>query len=111
MYQMKVREKYYTMLRDGIKTIELRLYDEKRQKIKIGELIEFSCVENPSEKFVAKVKALYRADDFQRLSTIIDIKKAGFFGDTDEMLRIMEEFYPRENQQKYGVLGIEIQKL
>lgn len=36
------------MMRSGQKTIELRLYDEKRQRISIGDTIEFANTENIS---------------------------------------------------------------
>ena len=33
------------MIRYGQKTFELQLYDEKRQKLRVGNEIEFSCLE------------------------------------------------------------------
>ena len=41
MHKLNVKEKYYNMLKSGTKTIELRLFDEKRRKIKVGDTIEF----------------------------------------------------------------------
>ncbi len=111
MHQMKVRRIYYTKLKEKTKTIELRLNDEKRQKIKIGDKIEFSCAENLEDKLFVEVTALYKAANFKELSGKIDIKKAGFSGTPEEVQQIMEEFYPSIEQQKYGVLGIEIKRI
>lgn len=104
MHKMKVKHIYYTKLKNGTKTIELRLYDEKRQKIKPGDEIEFCNAEN------AEVIALYRARNFIELSEKIDIKKAGFLGTPEELQQTMTEFYPITEQQKFGVLGIEVKR-
>ena len=47
MHTMKVQTKYYNLLKAGIKTVELRLWDEKRQLIKVGDEIIFSDLSNP----------------------------------------------------------------
>lgn len=111
MYEMKVRQIYYAKLKSGEKTIELRLFDEKRQKIRIGEIIEFSCFENAQDKIQVEVLALHKGNDFEDLFNRIDIKKAGFTTTAKEILKIMEEFYPISEQRKYGVLGIEIRRI
>ena len=38
---LKLQPKYFDYINDGTKRIELRLYDEKRQKINIGDIIVF----------------------------------------------------------------------
>lgn len=111
MHKMKVRRIYYTKLKEKTKTIELRLNDEKRQKIKIGDKIEFSCLEDVEDKIEVEVIGVHRATDFKELCSKIDIKKAGFSGTPEEVQHIMEEFYPTTEQQKYGVLGIEIKRI
>ena len=44
MLTKKVQTKYYNLLKSGIKTIELRLWDEKRQLLKMGDEITFSDI-------------------------------------------------------------------
>lgn len=111
MHKMNVRQPYFNMMKAGTKLIELRLYDEKRQKIKIGDKIEFSCLEDVEDKIEVEVIGVHRATDFKELCSKIDIKKAGFSGTPEEVQHIMEEFYPTTEQQKYGVLGIEIKRI
>ena len=53
---MNLQPKYYDFIKDGTKRIELRLYDEKRQSIQIGDIIEFTKSEN--KKFKAEVVGL-----------------------------------------------------
>lgn len=38
---LKLQPKYFNYINNGTKRIELRLYDEKRQKINIGDIIIF----------------------------------------------------------------------
>ncbi len=107
MHFMKVQTKYYNLLKNGTKTIELRLYDEKRQQIHPGDQIEFSDLSNPNDTFKAIVKVLHRASNFQSLCQLITPPQAGF-ETQEELVSIMEQFYPKEKQQQFGVVGIEI---
>ena len=42
LHEMKLNENPFERMKNGPKTIEFRLNDEKRKKIKIGEKITFS---------------------------------------------------------------------
>ena len=107
---MNVKEKYYNMLKEGRKTIELRLFDEKRRGINIGDIIEFSNTSNAEDKFSAKVVDLHKAENFASLCKKIDCHNAGF--DTDEeLIKVLEEFYSLARQKEEGVIGIEIKKI
>ena len=110
MHFMKVKTKYYNLLKFGKKIIELRLYDEKRQKIKMGDKINFADTDNIDDNFTACVINLHKAKNFEKLCQIIKPQNAGF-SSQDELVTIMEQFYSQENQKKYGVLGIEIKKI
>ena len=59
---MNLQPKYFDFIKDGTKRIELRLYDEKRQSIQLGDIIEFAKSED--EKFKAEVIGLLRYDSF-----------------------------------------------
>ena len=41
-HQMQLQPEPFSMIKSGVKTIELRLYDEKRRKIRIGDEILFT---------------------------------------------------------------------
>ena len=110
MHSMKVQTKYYHLLKSGIKTVELRLMDEKRQQIKAGDSITFSDLSNPQDTFMAEVIALHYAPSFDKLCDIIQPRQAGF-STKQELIDCLQEFYTPENQQKYGVVGIEVKRL
>ena len=104
LHKMKLKESPFERIKNGTKTIEFRLFDEKRRQIKIGDKIEFSKVPNLEEKLLVDVIDLYREDTFENL-----FKK--LYTDEEEIARktnAMHEYYSYENEQKYGVLGIKI---
>lgn len=68
---MNLQPKYFDFIKDGTKRIELRLYDEKRQSIQLGDIIEFAKSED--EKFRAEVVGLLRYDSFADLFKDFDI--------------------------------------
>ena len=110
MHTSSLQEKYYNLLKSGIKTIELRLYDEKRQAIRENDIIQFSNRANPEDTFIAKIIKLYLAKDFEELCKIITPQQAGF-NSVQELINVLEEFYSLEEQKLFGVVGIEIKKL
>ena len=105
---MSIQPKYYDYIKNGTKRIELRLYDEKRQKIEVGDTIEFHQADG--QKFQAKVLGLLRYDTFEHLLSDFDISVLGDVAMTKlELLNALNEFYTLEKQKKYGVIGIKIE--
>jgi ASC-1-like (ASCH) protein len=102
---MTLKQPYYDYIKSGYKTIELRLYDQKRQLIRPGDEIIF---QNGDMTNTVMVKGLVRAENFESLFTIIDVKKTGL-ETVDNALNIMEEFYDKNAQAKFGVVGIVVE--
>lgn len=104
LHKMKLQESPFERIKNGTKTVEFRLYDEKRSKIKIGDQIEFSKLPDLQETILVDVLDLYREDKFETLfRKLID--------DEDEIKRktaAMYQYYSPEEEQQYGVLGIKI---
>ena len=67
LHKMKLNESPFERIKNGTKTIEFRLYDEKRQQVKIGDKIEFSKLPDLQEKLIVDVIDLYREDTFENL--------------------------------------------
>ena len=59
-HTMKLKEDPFERMKNGTKTIEFRLYDEKRRKIKVGDEIEFFKLPKLQERILVRVKNLYR---------------------------------------------------
>ena len=109
-HQMNLQSKYFDFIKNGTKRIELRLYDEKRQQIKLGDSIEFSKAEN--EKFKVRVIGLLRYETFSDLFNDFNISVLADQSMTkQELLNVLQEFYTPEKQAQYGVLGIRLELL
>ena len=110
-HKMRLNKTPYEKIRSGEKTVELRLYDEKRQLIKVGDLIEFECREAGCSPLIARVKALYRYPSFKELFDSVDLAKCGYSESerTTSSYRDMEQYYSAEEIVKFGALGIEIE--
>lgn len=104
---MKLQSKYYDFILKGTKRIEIRLFDEKRQKIKLGDTIKFLKKPLLNESFKVKVVELLRYDSFEDMINDFDISTLANKSMTkEELISTLESFYSREKQKQYGVLGI-----
>ena len=106
LHKMKLQEDPFERIKSGTKTVEFRLYDEKRQTIQIGDEIEFSKLPELQEKLLVKVIDLYKEESFEKL-----FKKV-FVGEDKEKIiekaKSMNRFYTPEQEKEYGVVGIKI---
>ena len=107
---MKLQPEYYNFILNGTKRIEIRLYDEKRQSIKLGDTIKFLKEPELSESFNAKVTGLLRYNSFKDMFKDFDISILSDKSMTkEELIKVLERFYTKEKQEQYGVLGIRIE--
>lgn len=106
-HEMKLQSKYYNFILKGTKRIEIRLFDEKRQKIKIGDTIKFLKEPLLNKSFKVRVVDLFRYNSFEDIINEFDISILADKSMTkEELIPILENFYPKEKQKQYGVLGI-----
>lgn len=107
IHEMNLQPKYFDFTKGGTKRIELRLYDEKRQSIQLGDIIEFA--KSDDEKFKAEVVGLLRYNSFAELFEDFDISILADSSMTkQELLEVLGEFYSEEKQAEFGVIGIRI---
>lgn len=109
---LKLQAKYFDYIDKGTKRIELRLFDEKRQKINIGDTIMFQKKPKLENKMKVKVIGLLRYNTFEKLFEDFNIEVMADKSMTkNELLNVLEEFYTQEKQKQYGVIGIRIEKI
>ena len=107
---MKLQPKYYNFIKSGTKRIEIRLNDEKRKKIKVGDTIRFFKMPELKEYIDTEVIKLHKYNSFNEMFNDFDISILSDKSMTKkELINILEEFYTKEEQEEYGVLGIEIE--
>lgn len=100
-------------IRTGNKTIELRLNDEKRKQISVGDTIKFINTEDSNDTLRVKVVDLFLFSSFAELYDNLPLLNCGYNEDNINTASPddMEMYYSREKQNKYGVVGIEISLL
>ena len=109
---LKLQPKYFDYINNGTKRVELRLYDEKRQKINIGDTIIFQKEPELETTMGVKVIGLLRYNTFEELFEDFDIEMLADKSMTkQELLNVLEEFYTPKKQKQYGVVGIHIEKI
>jgi ASC-1-like (ASCH) protein len=112
-HSMKLLESPYERILSGKKTIEVRLFDEKRQKINVGDIIEFSKLPDLEDKVKVEIVALLRYKSFRDLVNDFGMEYYGYPKDypVDTFVNNIYKIYSKEKEQKYGVLGIKIKLL
>lgn len=108
-HYMHLKEKPFLSIWEGNKTIELRLYDEKRRSVKVGDQIEFDNLSNPGQQIIVKVVSIHVFDSFAKLYETLPLGKCGYAPDEVKTASAedMNEYYSFEEQKEYGVVGIE----
>lgn len=109
VHQMGLYGEYFYAIKEGKKTVEVRLNDQKRRKIKVGDSIEFIKVSEQEDTLTVKVVGLRRYDTFEAMYNDIPFKEFDCEGWTmKEMIDGTYEIYTPEQEKKSGTLAIKI---
>ncbi len=109
---MSLRPGPFAAVASGRKRYELRLNDEKRRMLRVGDLITFQCTDGSAEASVCVV-SLRPFPDFAALYASLPLTECGY---TEENAAVaspddMEKYYPPQRQAQYGVLAIGITRV
>lgn len=107
IHKMNLWNESFSAIKNGTKTIEMRLCDEKRSLICIGDIIEFTNTKT-NEICECTVTNLYKYESFNELYKHHNKISIGYadneIADPNDMLT----YYSAKDIEKYGVLGIEV---
>lgn len=106
-HQMNLNHFAWEQIKSGRKTAEIRLYDERKRKIKIGDTIEFIDLDNKNT-LSTKVVELSKAPNFVQLFKIVDPYLGGWQKGTapEKAAKDMGIYYSKEKELEYGVIAI-----
>ena len=112
MHKMKLLPEYFDKIRVGSKCVEMRLLDEKRRLIKIGDTIEFSRSDGQGKPIVCLVKDLKHFDNFLSLANYYPARALGFDEklSADDIARYMYGIYCECTVNRCSALAIEIER-
>ena len=108
IHSMRLDNEPFLHIASGKKDIEMRLFDEKRRAISPGDEIELENRENGA-KMRVKVKKMHVFSDFRALYLAFDKLRIGYSEDENADFRDMEQYYFKDDIEKYSVVGIEIE--
>ena len=106
-HEMRLDPIPFAAIARGEKTVEMRLYDEKRRAITVGDSILFR-ERGGSGFLVATVVDLHLFPTFRELYATIPKTYLGYRADEEASPEDMELYYSLADQKSYGVVGIEI---
>jgi len=109
-HHMGLYDSPFKKIQSGTKTIEIRLNDEKRRKISIGDYIIFTKLSEPEKKLTVEVTALYPYSTFKALYEAFSFSEFGCEGYTiQQLLDGTYKIYSKEKEEQCGALGIRIE--
>ena len=97
----------FEVVKNGSKNIEVRVNDEKRRRLKVGDIFTFLKRPEETESLKAIVTSLDYYDNFEELVKHYEIKNLYLESYTkEEFLKLLERFYSIEEQKEFGVVAI-----
>jgi len=104
---MKLQPEPFAQIKSGTKTIEIRLFDEKRKQIVEGDTITFLRMDDTPNTIKTKVNDLVIFNTFADLFTAYKPECYGFKNAEDHIS--MYKYYSKEEGQEYRALAIHLQ--
>jgi ASC-1-like (ASCH) protein len=102
---LRLHPEPFRKIRNGNKTIESRLNDEKRQEFQVGNELIFISREDNSEIHTT-ITHMHHFPNFENLFQNLQTEKFG-----EDTLKLLldeiQEFYSEDDQKLWGVVGIE----
>ena len=109
MYMMKLRPEFFELIRSGKKEYEVRLNDEKRQQISVGDRIIFKKEPDLFEGVIVTVEQIKRFNSFYKMAETLSLKSLGYPDKNAEQIADMyHKIYSEDDEQKYGVVAFKI---
>lgn len=113
IHEMSLNAQPYEQIKNKGKIIEVRLYDEKRRTVHHNDIIIFSKLPDKEEKMAVEVIELLVFPSFKELFSNFEKSKFGHCADEtiEEQINRQWEHYTKEEEKKYGVVGMHIKLL
>ena len=111
-HNMGLYDSPFNSIKSGKKTVEVRLNDEKRRKISIGDSIKFTKIPESNETMTVEVLELREFPTFKEMYETIPASDFDTVGDPiDLMVQETYEVYSPEQEKEWGTLAIIIKLL
>ncbi|MBP5404615.1 MAG: ASCH domain-containing protein [Clostridia bacterium] len=106
---MHLDPRQFDLLKCGIKTVEVRLLDEKRKKIRVGDSIYFVRNSQRLQVLKTEVISIHTYASFDEVYSAFDATALGFRGATMmEYLETLYSIYSDEEEYECGVVAFQV---
>lgn len=94
-----------------VKTVEMRLFDQKRQRMSLGDLVVFERRPDMDHSCRKEISGLLRYRTFADLVADVPERLLGYPDgyDKSRIIDNLRRIYSREDEKKYGVVGIRLE--
>jgi len=106
MHEMSLKTEPFLQIQRGEKRVELRLLDEKRKKLRVGDRIVFRHTENESETICARILGLHAYSKFNDMFLDFSPRSLGVSEKTENLDETMSSYYAEEDVRRFGALAI-----
>ncbi len=104
-HKMQLKARPFERMKSGKKKVELRLFDEKRRALCVGDYIIFTKMDT-EEELCARITELKKFPDFFALYEQFDGVEMGYEEGEEVNAADMYAYYSQADIQRYGVLAI-----
>ena len=108
-YKMDLSEFSFNKIKAGRK-VDMRLFDKKRQNLKIGDVIEYENINNPREHLLCQVLGTAVFDNFSNMVDCLTPQMLGYDNKEEVILRL-NRAYSLDLQKNFNVMAIFIQNI
>ena len=110
MYMMKLDAKFFDKMRERKKVYEVRLNDEKRSGIVVGDKIIFKRRPELIDGLVVRVVEIKRYESFEKVATSLSLNSLGFENENvQSVVDFYHTIYSVEDEKKYGVVVLKVE--
>ena len=110
VHEMRLADAPFDMIKSGKKSVEVRLTDEKRRQISVGDVIIFCRKSGISDTCAVNGVGLRHYKNFLELFSAESLAAAGCENMTAaQAVKSMYQYYTAEQESVFGALAIEIE--
>ena len=112
IHTVSLYEEGFDLIKNGHKTVEVRLYDEKRKQFQPGHKLIFRKLPDENDSIETEIEAIKTFMTFEELYRDIGFEALGRSDKTMQwMLEKTGELYSRDEEQRNGAVAIYIKTL
>lgn len=108
-YKMDLSEFSFNKIKAG-RRVDIRLFDKKRQSLKIGDMIEYENINNPHEHIECLVQGMAVFDNFSNMIDCLTPQMLGY-DDKEEIILRLNRAYSLDLQKNFNVVAIFIKNV